>query len=209
MTPSIATKFQYVNYLFLFFPLTTCFGPYRPSSGENIQLPLYEDYSYYHGSAVRTQLDVCLRYFDPWISVTCILTYFRFQGTGRIYVWSYENLGLLMTDANLSLLFIGSILTFRALVSYYLYLLTFRYGLTGFSYTFWISLKFLFARDWSILVSYSHHSIRPTLVFAARELFLHNSFSTIRQVCTVGFSIKAIIHEKTLWKGPRSDCDVT
>jgi hypothetical protein len=43
MTPSIAKKFQYVNSTFLFFfPLTTCFGLYRPSSGENIQLMLYK-----------------------------------------------------------------------------------------------------------------------------------------------------------------------
>jgi hypothetical protein len=35
MTPSIATKFQYVNSPFYFsFLLTTCFGPYGPSSGE-------------------------------------------------------------------------------------------------------------------------------------------------------------------------------
>jgi hypothetical protein len=34
MTPSIATKFQYVNLLLLSFSLTTCFGPYGPSSGE-------------------------------------------------------------------------------------------------------------------------------------------------------------------------------
>jgi hypothetical protein len=35
MTPSIATKPQYVNFPFLFsFSLTTCFGPYGPSSGE-------------------------------------------------------------------------------------------------------------------------------------------------------------------------------
>jgi hypothetical protein len=35
MTPSIATKFQYVNSPFYFlFSLTTCFGPYGPSSGE-------------------------------------------------------------------------------------------------------------------------------------------------------------------------------
>jgi hypothetical protein len=34
MMPSITTKFQYVNsFLFSFF-LTTCFGPYGPSSGE-------------------------------------------------------------------------------------------------------------------------------------------------------------------------------
>jgi hypothetical protein len=33
MTPSIATKFQYVNSSFIFL-LTTCFGPYGPSSGE-------------------------------------------------------------------------------------------------------------------------------------------------------------------------------
>jgi hypothetical protein len=57
---------------FIFLPLTTCFGPYRPSSGENIQLMLYEDYSYYHGSAVHTQLDVCLRYFDPWSPIHVI-----------------------------------------------------------------------------------------------------------------------------------------
>jgi hypothetical protein len=31
MTPSIATKFQYVNSLLFSFPLTTCFGPYGPS----------------------------------------------------------------------------------------------------------------------------------------------------------------------------------
>jgi hypothetical protein len=35
MMPSIRTKFQYVNSPFLFsFSLTTCFGPYGPSSGE-------------------------------------------------------------------------------------------------------------------------------------------------------------------------------
>jgi hypothetical protein len=36
MTPSIATKFQYVNSPFFIFSflLTTCFGPYGPSSGE-------------------------------------------------------------------------------------------------------------------------------------------------------------------------------
>jgi hypothetical protein len=34
MTPSIATKFQYVNSPFFIFLLTTCFGPYGPSSGE-------------------------------------------------------------------------------------------------------------------------------------------------------------------------------
>jgi hypothetical protein len=33
MMPSIATKFQYINSPLYFFPLTTCFGPYRPSSG--------------------------------------------------------------------------------------------------------------------------------------------------------------------------------
>jgi hypothetical protein len=33
MVPSIATKFQYVNSPFIFL-LTTCFGPYGPSSGE-------------------------------------------------------------------------------------------------------------------------------------------------------------------------------
>jgi hypothetical protein len=73
MMPLIATKFQYVNSPFLFFfPLTTCFGPYRPSSGENIQLMLYKDYFYYHGSAVHTELDVCLRYFDPWSPIHVI-----------------------------------------------------------------------------------------------------------------------------------------
>jgi hypothetical protein len=34
MTPSIATKFQYVNPPSFSFLLTTCFGPYGPSSGE-------------------------------------------------------------------------------------------------------------------------------------------------------------------------------
>jgi hypothetical protein len=34
MTPSIATKFQYLNSLLFSFSLTTCFGPYRPSSWE-------------------------------------------------------------------------------------------------------------------------------------------------------------------------------
>jgi hypothetical protein len=33
MTPSIATKFQYVNSLLFSVSLTTCFGPYGPSSG--------------------------------------------------------------------------------------------------------------------------------------------------------------------------------
>jgi hypothetical protein len=34
MTPSISTKFQYINSLLLSFLLTTCFGPYGLSSGE-------------------------------------------------------------------------------------------------------------------------------------------------------------------------------
>jgi hypothetical protein len=34
MTPSIATEFQYINSLLFSFSLTTCFGPYGPSSGE-------------------------------------------------------------------------------------------------------------------------------------------------------------------------------
>jgi hypothetical protein len=34
MAPSIATKFQYINLPLLSFSLTTCFGPYGPSSGE-------------------------------------------------------------------------------------------------------------------------------------------------------------------------------
>jgi hypothetical protein len=38
MTPSIATKFQYVNSPFIFL-LTTCFGPYGPS-----QLDILKDY---------------------------------------------------------------------------------------------------------------------------------------------------------------------
>jgi hypothetical protein len=33
MMPSIATKFQYVNSYLFSFSLTTCFGPYGPSSG--------------------------------------------------------------------------------------------------------------------------------------------------------------------------------
>jgi hypothetical protein len=34
MTPSIATKFHYINSLLFSFSLTTYFGPYGPSSGE-------------------------------------------------------------------------------------------------------------------------------------------------------------------------------
>jgi hypothetical protein len=34
MTPSIVTKFQYVNFLYFPFLLTTYFGPYGPTSGE-------------------------------------------------------------------------------------------------------------------------------------------------------------------------------
>jgi hypothetical protein len=34
MTPSIASKFQYVNSLLFSFSRTTCFGTYWPSSGE-------------------------------------------------------------------------------------------------------------------------------------------------------------------------------
>jgi hypothetical protein len=40
MTPSIATKFQYVNSPLFSFSLTTYFGPYGPSSGE-IQLDIW------------------------------------------------------------------------------------------------------------------------------------------------------------------------
>jgi hypothetical protein len=68
MTPSIATKFQFVNSLFLFFIFTHhMFWPLQAIFRWDIQLHVSKDYSYYNGSAVRTQLDVCLyRYFDPW-----------------------------------------------------------------------------------------------------------------------------------------------
>jgi hypothetical protein len=39
MTPSIATKFQYINSLLFPFLLTTRFGPYGPSSSETLASP--------------------------------------------------------------------------------------------------------------------------------------------------------------------------
>jgi hypothetical protein len=53
---------------FLFFLLTLyMFQPLRAILRGGIQLDVSKDYSYYNGSAVRTQLDVCLYwYFDPW-----------------------------------------------------------------------------------------------------------------------------------------------
>jgi hypothetical protein len=69
MTPSIATKPQYVNSpFFLFFLLTHyMFRPLRAILRWDIQLDVSKDYSFYKGSAVCTQLDVCLYwYFDLW-----------------------------------------------------------------------------------------------------------------------------------------------
>jgi hypothetical protein len=68
MMPLIATKFQYVSYPFLIFIFThNMFRPLRAILRRDIQLDVSKDYSFYNGSAVRTQLDVCLyRYFDPW-----------------------------------------------------------------------------------------------------------------------------------------------
>jgi hypothetical protein len=69
MTPSIATKFQYVNSLLFSFSLTACFGPYGPSSGEICNEIFLMDYFYYNVSLARTQFDVEMlqvvqRYFD-------------------------------------------------------------------------------------------------------------------------------------------------
>jgi hypothetical protein len=70
MMPSIATKFQYVNSLLFSFSLTTCFGPYGPSSGEIYTIRYFNGlFFYYNGSVARTQfdaemLDVVHRYFD-------------------------------------------------------------------------------------------------------------------------------------------------
>jgi hypothetical protein len=60
--------------LFLFFLLTHyMFRPLRAILRLDIQLDVSKDYSYYNGSAVRTQLDVCLyRYFDPWSPIHVI-----------------------------------------------------------------------------------------------------------------------------------------
>jgi hypothetical protein len=60
--------------LFYFFVLpTTYFSSYGPSSGEYIQLDVSKDYSYYNGSVVRTQLNVCLYwYFGPWSPIHVI-----------------------------------------------------------------------------------------------------------------------------------------
>jgi hypothetical protein len=44
MTPSIATKFQYVNSLLFALSLTTCFGPFR----WDIQLDIFKDYFWYN-----------------------------------------------------------------------------------------------------------------------------------------------------------------
>jgi hypothetical protein len=49
------------------------FRPVRAILRLGIQLYVSKDYSYYNGSAVRTQLDVCLyRYFDPWSPIHVI-----------------------------------------------------------------------------------------------------------------------------------------
>jgi hypothetical protein len=72
--PSIATKFQYVNSPFLFFLLTHyMFRPLRAILRWYIQFDVSKDYSYYNGSVVCTQLDVCLHwYFDPWSPIHVI-----------------------------------------------------------------------------------------------------------------------------------------
>jgi hypothetical protein len=69
MMPLIATKFQYVNSLLFSFSLTTCFGPYGPSSGEIYNYIFLMDYFYYNGSVARMKFDaemlyVVHRYFD-------------------------------------------------------------------------------------------------------------------------------------------------
>jgi hypothetical protein len=74
MMPSITTKFQYVNSPFFIFPPTHyMFRPLRAILRWDIQLDVSKDYSYYNGSVVRTQLDVCLYwYFDPWSPIHVI-----------------------------------------------------------------------------------------------------------------------------------------
>jgi hypothetical protein len=59
---------------FLFFLLTHyMFRPLRVILRWDIQLDVFKDYSYYNGSVVRTQLDVCLYwYFDPWSPIHVI-----------------------------------------------------------------------------------------------------------------------------------------
>jgi hypothetical protein len=66
MMPSIATKFQFFNSLLFSFSLTTCFGPYGPSSGEIYNQIFLMDYFYYNGSVARTQFDA------EMLHVTCI-----------------------------------------------------------------------------------------------------------------------------------------
>jgi hypothetical protein len=59
--------------LFIFLLTHYMFRPLRAILRWDIQLDFYKDYSYYNGSAVRTQLDVCLyRYFDPWSPIHVI-----------------------------------------------------------------------------------------------------------------------------------------
>jgi hypothetical protein len=72
--PSIATKFQYVNSLFFIFSSHSLLVS-APTGHPQVRYTIYvsKDYFYYNGSAVRTQLDVCLyRYFDPWSPVHVI-----------------------------------------------------------------------------------------------------------------------------------------
>jgi hypothetical protein len=60
MTPSIATKFQYINSPFIF--THYMFRPLRAIFGWGIQLDIFKDYFYYNGSVVRTQFDVEMLY---------------------------------------------------------------------------------------------------------------------------------------------------
>jgi hypothetical protein len=80
---------------FLFFLLTHyTFRPLRAILRWDIQLDVSKDYSCYNGSAVRTQLDVCLyRYFDPWspihvirLSIKVVKT-LKFTVTGLSPYW--------------------------------------------------------------------------------------------------------------------------
>jgi hypothetical protein len=71
MMPSIATKFQYVNSppLFLYFSFLLTAG--HPQVRYTIDDS--KDYSYYNGSVVRTQLNVCLYWYsDPWSPIHVI-----------------------------------------------------------------------------------------------------------------------------------------
>jgi hypothetical protein len=67
-----------IRQLSLLFLLTHyMFRPLQAILRWDIQLDVSKDYTYYNGSVVRTQLDVCLWYFDPWSVIRCTYTTWR------------------------------------------------------------------------------------------------------------------------------------